>query len=232
MQHSKSMVKRSLMTFLFAIALVTTIGKLSGVEAAGIIHWTNERHITIETKAFDSVKKQTGLIFKSLLNTTTKPLQLSSETISQPKTLGDTVDWEQYKKVEVVATGYTAGIESTGKTESHPAYGITKSGVQVRRDLYSTIAADPSVFPIGSILWIPGYGYGVVADTGSAIKSHKIDLYYKTVEAVYEKWGKQKLEVYVIKMGDGDLSETELTALNEQESMQVFREQMFPPKDT
>lgn len=46
--------------------------------------------------------------------------------------------------VTVVATGYTAGYESTGKRPNHPDYGITYSGVKVRRDkkTVSTIAAD------------------------------------------------------------------------------------------
>lgn len=71
----------------------------------------------------------------------------------------------------MTATGYTAGAESTGKSPGHPQYGITYSGVKVKRDLYSTVAADPSVFPIGTILFIPNYGYRVVADTGSKLKA-------------------------------------------------------------
>ena len=43
-------------------------------------------------------------------------------------------------------------------------------GVKVKRDLYSTVAADLNVFPIGTILFIPEYGFGVVADKGGAIK--------------------------------------------------------------
>ncbi|MTE25072.1 hypothetical protein GJQ66_12845, partial [Microbacterium sp. ZXX196] len=88
-------------------------------------------------------------------------------------------DWSQYQKRQVVATGYTAGYESTGKNPNHPSFGITYSGVKVKRDLYSTIAADISVFPIGTVLFIPDYGFGVVADTGSAIKGNKLDLYYE-----------------------------------------------------
>ena len=77
--------------------------------------------------------------------------------------------------MKVTATGYTAGYESTGKKPGHPQYGITYSGVKVKRDrnTLSTIAADPDVFPLGSILYIPGYGYGIVADIGSAIKGQK-----------------------------------------------------------
>ncbi|KIL42613.1 3D domain-containing protein [Jeotgalibacillus soli] len=119
-----------------------------------------------------------------------------------------------FPSAAVTATGYTAGEESTGKNSSHPLYGITFSGVEVTRDMYSTIAADPNVFPIGSILYIPGYGYGVVADTGSAIKGNIIDLYYDTVDEVFQEWGKKEVMVYVIEVGDGTFTEEELSQLN------------------
>jgi 3D (Asp-Asp-Asp) domain-containing protein len=149
----------------------------------------------------------------------------NATTSESPKALEDAFDWSKYPKKTVIATGYTAGYESTGKNENHPEYGITYSGVKVKRDLYSTVAADLSVFPIGTILFIPGYGLGVVADKGGAIKGNKVDLYYETVEDVYNKWGKKEIEVYIIEQGNGKLTETELQALNEDKSMQVFRQQ-------
>jgi len=121
---------------------------------------------------------------------------------------------ENYPKVKVVATGYTAGIESTGKSPGHPAYGITYSGVKVRRDHVSTVAADPKIFPIGTLLYIPGYGYGVVADTGSKIKGHKIDLYFETKRDVFRNWGKKTVHVQVLKRGEGKLKEAWLNKLN------------------
>jgi len=121
---------------------------------------------------------------------------------------------EQYPKVRVVATGYSAGYESTGKTPSHPSYGITYSGVRVRRDEYSTIAADLNVFPLGTVLYIPGYGYGVVADKGAAIRGNKIDLYFETKQDVFAQWGKKSLDVYVVKRGDGKVTEAFLDSLN------------------
>ncbi|QGH34245.1 hypothetical protein GI584_09495 [Gracilibacillus salitolerans] len=150
---------------------------------------------------------------------------ISSEEITGPSTLEETLDLDQYEKHNVVATGYTAGVESTGKTPDHPAYGVTYSGVKVTRDLYSTIAADLNVFPIGTILYIPDYGYGIVADKGGAIKGNKIDLYYPTVNDVYEKWGKKAVDVYVIEYGTGQLTEEVLVSLNNTESLQVFRHQ-------
>lgn len=118
------------------------------------------------------------------------------------------------QQMEVVATGYYAGVESTGKDENHPEYGITYSGVKVRRDMVSTIAADLSVFPLGTILYIPGYGYGVVADIGSAIKGNIIDLYFDTKEDVFDLWGKKTVTVDVIERGQGKLSEETLDQLN------------------
>jgi len=116
--------------------------------------------------------------------------------------------------VQVTATGYTAGVESTGKRPGEHGYGITYSGVKVRRDHVSTIAADLTLFPIGTLMYIPDYGYGVVADTGSAIKGRRIDLYFETTKQVYAQWGKRTVHVEVLKKGDGKLKEAWLSALN------------------
>ncbi|WP_171682782.1 3D domain-containing protein [Paenibacillus planticolens] len=118
-------------------------------------------------------------------------------------------DLSKLKAVEVTATGYYAGKESTGKNPDHPEYGITFSGIKVKRDdkALSTIAADTSVFPLGTVLFIPGYGYGVVADTGSAIKGKKIDLYFDTKDQVYKEWGKKTVKVFIVKQGNGKVTE-------------------------
>ncbi|MGL4818546.1 MAG: 3D domain-containing protein, partial [Bacilli bacterium] len=129
-----------------------------------------------------------------------------------------------YPRYTVLATGYTAGIESTGKDATHPEYGITYSGVRVQRNTFSTIAADLNVFPIGTVLYIPGYGFGVVADKGGAIKGDRLDLYFDTVADVYEDWGKREVSVYLIKKGNGQLSEAWLDELNNGNVQSVFSE--------
>ena len=187
--------------------------------------------LAIQT-TIEHVTGGTPLILKQVLasenrneTTTSKP-----KSIKAVQTLENKLDFSQYPKHQVVATGYTAGYESTGKNPDSPAYGITYSGVKVKRDLYSTIAADLTVFPVGTILFIPEYGYGVVADTGSAIKGNRLDLYYETVQDVYNEWGKKTVEVYVVEVGKGTLSEARLNQLNEAENMQVFREQILGKK--
>ncbi len=42
-------------------------------------------------------------------------------------------DWSKYRSIEMTATGYTSGIESTGKRPGHPEYGITYSGVKAKK---------------------------------------------------------------------------------------------------
>ncbi|MCM3748143.1 3D domain-containing protein [Paenibacillus pasadenensis] len=131
------------------------------------------------------------------------------------KKTGNKPEMNPIKSISVLATGYTAGIESTGKRPGHPLYGITRSGVKVRRGQVSTIAADTDVLPIGTILYVPDYGYCVVADTGSKIKGHRIDLYFDTIKQVYREWGKKQVTVQVLKMGSGKLDQHTLNRLNQ-----------------
>ncbi|UJL45163.1 3D domain-containing protein [Virgibacillus sp. NKC19-16] len=221
----KNFIRRTGMILLFAGAFYVTVTTISNVTLADI-QVGGEAKIS-DSSASVSEYRNTALQEKGLNKVNEKKRYISSsDEIEGPKTLEEAVDFEQYPTATVLATGYTAGVESTGKTPDHPQYGTTFSGVQVKRDLYSTIAADLNVYPIGTIMYIPDYGYGVVADKGSAINGNDIDLYYPTVEDVYAQWGKKEVEVYIVEMGDGNLTEEALIELNENEALQVFREQM------
>lgn len=216
------------MIILFVCALYSTYTTITNVTWEDLLvsfqrEYPIVERVWAEDKPFKEIayvqKKSHGLKRKEI-----KPNQLFQR---HSKNLEAFVKAGDYPTVQVIATGYTAGIESTGKTPNHPAYGITYSGVPVKRDLFSTIAADLDIYPLGTIMYIPGYGYGVVADKGSAIRGQKIDLYYPTVEDVYREWGKKEVDVYIIEIGDGHLTEEKIQALNEDQSMQVFREQMM-----
>ena len=217
-------LRRAVYLGLLLFALLSSFTIVSNVTAADVYHSLSGEavggSIGFHAMTIENTSKKKWIKYQ-----TDTATYISNEEIVQPDSLEDTIDFDQYEKKEVIATGYTAGIESTGKTPDHPQYGITYSGVRVTRDLYSTIAADLSVFPLGTILFIPDYGYGVVADIGGAIKGNKIDLYYPTVEDVYSQWGKKQVDVYVIEYGDGTISEKTLEALNNTEALQVFRDQ-------
>ena len=223
-----NLCRRIGMILLFIGALYFTVASISNVSLADMHVWGDQKILEepVNDSQASSENKHIELKNKVLNRLMERTRLISNDDIEAPKTLEEAVNVEQYPSDTVVATGYTAGIESTGKTDNHPEYGITYSGVKVKRDLYSTIAADLNVYPIGTILYIPDYGYGVVADKGSAINGNKIDLYYGTVEDVYAQWGKKTLEVYVVELGDGKLTEEQLTKLNENEALQVFRQEI------
>jgi 3D (Asp-Asp-Asp) domain-containing protein len=227
----KKWIRRSAMSCLFLVALLTTYHAITGVEAktlASLLFSSRLENQVDQSNSNHSIKPiQSALKFIQHL-TVVNAQTTSVEAVSGAKpSLEKSIDWSKYPKKTVVATGYTAGYESTGKKPGHPEFGITYSGVKVKRDLFSTVAADLEVFPIGTILFIPNYGYGVVADKGAAIKGNEVDLYYETVDEVYNEWGKRTLEVYIVEMGDGSLTEDKLTELNENESLQVFRQQFM-----
>src|SRR4051794_35260132 len=207
---------RMIMTLLFMGAFFTTFQSITGLDANTLI-----TSMDMKGKEDSLALLESGWPTLKSVKANSNPSTADAEVAR----IEDQLDLAKYPKRKVVATGYTAGVESTGKGPNHPEYGITYSGVMVKRDLYSTVAADLKVFPIGTILFIPDYGFGVVADKGGAIKGNKVDLYYETVEDVYNKWGKKEIDVYIIEQGNGKLTEAQLQALNEDKTMQVFRQQ-------
>lgn len=226
MKASK-ILRRSAMVLLLFTAVYVTVSSISNVTYKDVHVWAQQA--TEEASSFEgnSFNERGIALKKKALNTVEKKEKyISSVKIEGPKSIVEAMNIKQYPTATVLATGYTAGVESTGKTPDHPMYGVTYSGVQVKRDLYSTIAADLDVYPIGTIMWIDGYGFGVVADKGSAINGNNVDLYYPTVADVYEKWGKKEVEVSIVKMGDGSLTEEELVELNNNQELQVFREKI------
>ncbi|GKU79317.1 3D domain-containing protein [Paenibacillus sp. L3-i20] len=98
-----------------------------------------------------------------------------------------------------VVTAYTAGYESTQKKPGQKGYGITYSGTTVEEG--RTIAADLSVLPVGTRIYIEDVGERTVEDKGGGVKGKHIDLYIADLDEALD-WGKQKKDVYVIEWGE------------------------------
>ena len=60
-----------------------------------------------------------------------------------------------------------------------------------------TIAVDPAIIPLGTQLYIEGYGEAVALDTGGDIQGQIIDLYMDSYQECIE-WGRRQVEVRVI----------------------------------
>ncbi|WP_212391531.1 3D domain-containing protein [Sporosarcina beigongshangi] len=90
----------------------------------------------------------------------------------------------------VTATAYTAYCEGCSGTT---AYGIDLRANPNRR----VIAVDPRVIPLGTKVWVEGYGEAIAGDTGGAIKGHKIDVFIPSYDQAME-WGVKKVKMRVL----------------------------------
>ena len=85
-------------------------------------------------------------------------------------------------------------IVASGPARGRPKrVGITSSGTRAHR---GTIAADLGVFPYGTVMYVPGYGYGRVEDTGRSLKGRHIDLFFPR-HAQALRWGRRRVRVLV-----------------------------------
>lgn len=86
-------------------------------------------------------------------------------------------------------------MESTGYSPQDPGVtGITYSGLPMRRGV---VAVDPVLIPLGTRMYIMGYGEGYACDIGSAIKGNKIDLAFDNRGQALE-WGRRRVHVYIL----------------------------------
>jgi 3D (Asp-Asp-Asp) domain-containing protein len=92
------------------------------------------------------------------------------------------------RRLEVLATAYLPH-DSRLEGGFHAATGARLG--------YGIVAVDPDVIPMGTRLYVPGYGYGIAADTGGAIKGQHIDLCFDT-RAEVDEWGVQTLTVVLL----------------------------------
>jgi 3D (Asp-Asp-Asp) domain-containing protein len=89
--------------------------------------------------------------------------------------------------LHMIATAYTAGC--------YGCSGITASGVRAG---FGIIAVDPSVIPLGTKVFIPGYGRAVAGDTGGAIQGHRVDLGFDSESAAIQ-FGRRPVTLYVLR---------------------------------
>lgn len=143
------------------------------VVIVGIHQVQSQAEIKLETK-----NKNVEVIDKEII--------ICDNEIEQESDSNIKTENENYMIME--ATAYTKSIEEG----THR--GITKSGTQVSR---GTVAIDPRVIPLGTKVYVEGYGHAECLDIGGAIKGNKIDLYMDSREECFE-FGRRDVKVYII----------------------------------
>ncbi len=85
------------------------------------------------------------------------------------------------------------GRQIEAKVTAYALPGTTATGMPVG---YGIIAVDPRVIPLGTRLYVPGYGEGIAADTGSAVKGNVVDVWLPSRDEALD-WGIKHLTVTV-----------------------------------
>lgn len=153
--------------------------KAIAVEAKAEAKVTTEEVVKVEeTEANDSkVKAEETAKTESSTNSSSSSSQSESKESSQEGSV-----------IYVTSTAYTPAESTTGKTAT---------GFDVWANPNARIiAVDPSVIPLGTKVWVEGYGNAIAADTGGAIVGYKIDVLLPTVgEAL--NWGRRTVKVII-----------------------------------
>jgi len=93
---------------------------------------------------------------------------------------GERLDFREALYMQATAYTYTGSRTATGY---NPAVGM--------------VAVDPTVIPLGSKMYIEGYGYAWAADTGGAIKGNVIDVFLEEHSQAVN-WGRKTVKVYIL----------------------------------
>ena len=97
---------------------------------------------------------------------------------------GESINYKE--KLNCVATAYSGDrTTATGRAPVRNPSGI------------STIAVDPSFIPLGSKVYVEGYGYAIASDTGGAIKGNIIDLFLNSSSECWS-WGRRPVTVLIV----------------------------------
>ena len=90
----------------------------------------------------------------------------------------------------VTATAYTAYCEGCS--------GVTSTGIDlISNPNQKVIAVDPTVIPLGSRVWVEGYGEAIAGDIGGAIKGNKIDVFIPATQDALN-WGSKTVTIKVL----------------------------------
>lgn len=96
---------------------------------------------------------------------------------------------------DFILTAYSLDVRSTGKKPGTPGYGITASGTKAR--VGRTVAVDPTVIPIGSLLYLPNIGWRIAEDSGGAVKGRHVDVLMDTERRAISFGVKRHTKVYL-----------------------------------
>ncbi|ENH96118.1 hypothetical protein J416_12582 [Gracilibacillus halophilus YIM-C55.5] len=113
-----------------------------------------------------------------------QPVQMSSEQRNSDSSNGDAA-----KTLYMEATAYNWDCPTCD------GRGKTATGYDLKANPNGVVSVDPSVIPLGTKVWVEGYGYAVARDTGGHINGNRIDIHMSKSQA--QSFGRKTVKVKV-----------------------------------
>lgn len=164
------------------------------VDVSELINWN--KHLAIDSPL------QIDEVIKIETNSTTEtiiPEKLTWETETSEEYLASNKDTviEETSAVSSDATGEKMTVVATAYSRNQPSLtNITASGIDLSQNP-QVIAVDPTVIPLGTKVYVEGYGEAIAGDTGSAIIGNRVDLHMDSIDETF-KWGIQEVELTIL----------------------------------
>ena len=146
--------------------------------------------ILMELNDLETSKVQLKQVIKLPSHIKNKPAVKKVAKKAETKKASETDPENVEKTFTMTATAYTAYCKGCS--------GVTKTGLNLRKNPgLKVVAVDPKVIPLGSKVWVEGYGVAVAGDTGGAIKGNKIDVFISSQEGALN-WGRRTVQVTIL----------------------------------
>ncbi|GAB1802653.1 LysM peptidoglycan-binding and 3D domain-containing protein [Priestia megaterium] len=166
-----------------------SVAQRHGISISQLKQWNNLSSNTIYINQVLQVGGQAAAQAKPSTPATTAPSTPSTST-STPAPAPAQERKSVSKEITVEATAYTAYCAGCS--------GITATGIDLRSNPNrKVIAVDPRVIPLGSRVYVEGYGEAIAGDTGGAIKGTRVDLFMASQSSALN-WGRKTVKLQIL----------------------------------
>lgn len=148
----------------------------------------------------DSELKQLETTYRERIKAREKEQQNVTNRETNTKKASASKGKKETSKQKTMKVGQTLRVEATAYTpHCKGCSGVTSTGINLLGDNPpKVIAVDPKVIPLGSRVWVEGYGEAIAGDTGGAINGKRIDVFVKS-KAQALQWGRRTVTVKILK---------------------------------
>lgn len=164
-----------------------SVAQRHGISISQLKQWNNLSSNTIYINQVLQVGGQAAAQAKPSTPSTSAP---STPSTSTPAPAPAQESKSVSKEITVEATAYTAYCAGCS--------GITATGIDLRSNPNrKVIAVDPRVIPLGSRVYVEGYGEAIAGDTGGAIKGTRVDLFMASQSSALN-WGRKTVKLQIL----------------------------------